>query len=70
MKMTREQKLSAFRTLAKIAGAALVTRGVTDEAGVAATVNMAETVIGGLLGLWGAVASWKKHKPGDQSAGK
>jgi hypothetical protein len=53
--MNQEQILSAVRTLLKIAGTALVTKGITTDATL-------ESAIGAIITIVGIIWSAKTHK--------
>lgn len=53
--MNKDSILSIIRTILKTGGAILVTKGVTDDAGL-------EAVIGGLIAGIGIAWSWFTHK--------
>ena len=50
-----DQIKSIIRTVLKVAGAALVTKGLTDDAGL-------EAIIGGVIATVGIVLSHFQHK--------
>lgn len=57
--MNQDQILSLVRSLAKIAGAALVAHGLTNAAN---TLN-AEDTIGLIVTILGLVLSYREHRP-------
>lgn len=59
--MNQDQILSILRTVLKTAGAVLVTKGLTDQAGL-------ESIVGGVITLIGIAWSMLTHKNTPPSA--
>lgn len=60
--MTKDQLNSNIRTLLKMGGAALVTKGLTTGDQMGSLVNLIMDAIGAIMAIYGIVLSWFHHK--------